>query len=170
MLVENCYINETLATNVFRVPGCTIAGTDFDELPGQGVSYWHAGGTVSTTDYRRTTGMLLHHRHAARGKRFTFDGEWSQYVLRLREGEFACYSLYDVTVLSRLEVACYAETLSRIEVRQDETLLGCFDLSAAPHRQTLSGMQLNNADACVLKLKVIQGTVDIETLRTETDV
>lgn len=169
MLVENCHINETLGANVFRVPGCTIAGTDFDELPGMGVSYWHIQETQSSTEYRRNTGMLLHPRHADRGKRFTFDGEWAQYVLRLREGEFACYSLYDVTVLSRLEVACYAETLSRIEVWQDEILLGRFDLSAMQRRQILSGMQLNNADASVLKLKVVQGTVDIETLRTETD-
>ena len=169
MLVENCHINEALATNVFRVPGCTIAGTDFDELPGLGASYWHTGKAQNTTSYRGNTGMTLHHRYADRTKRFPFDGEWAQYVLRLGEGEFACYSLYDVTVLSKLEVACYTEGQAQIEVYQDEQLLGRFDLSAAPHRQILSSMHLNNADACVLKLKAIRGTVDIETLRTETD-
>ena len=123
----------------------------------------------NTTSYRGNTGMTLHHRYADRNKRFPFDGEWAQYVLRLREGEFACYSLYDVTVLSKLEVACYTEGQAQMEIYQDEELLGRFDLSGAPHRQILSSMHLNNADACVLKLKAISGIVDIETLRTETD-
>ena len=54
-------------------------------------------------------------------------------------------------------------------IYQDEQLLGRFDLSATEHRQTLSGMHLNNADACVLKIKALRGTADIEALITETD-
>ena len=169
MLVENCFINEKLAANVFRVPGCIIAGTDFDELPGPGESYSHTDDTQSPTDYRRNTGMELFCRYPGRSKRFTFDGEWAQYVLRLKEGEFACYSLYDVTVLSKLEVACYAQEVSVLEVYQDDILLGRFDLSAAEHRQILSSMHLNNAEACVLKLKTVRGSVDIEALMTDTD-
>ena len=56
-----------------------------------------------------------------------------------------------------------------LEVYQDETLLDRFDLSATGFRQILASMHLNNADACVLKLKTIQGCVDIETLITYTD-
>ena len=89
--------------------------------------------------------------------------------MRLKEGDYACYSLYDVTVLSRLEVACYAGETSVLEVYQDETLLGRFDLSATQHKQILSSMHLNNADACILKLKTVRGCVDIETLITDTD-
>ena len=90
-------------------------------------------------------------------------------MLRLREGEYACYSLYDVSVLSKLEVACYAPEQAVMEIYQDEQLLGRFDLSATEHRQILSGMHLMNADACVLKIKALRGTADIETLITETD-
>ena len=169
MLVENCHINEKLAANVFRLPGCTIAGTDFDELPGPGQSYSHSETTPCETGYRRNTGMQLYCRYPDQEKRFAFDGDWARYVLRLREGEFACYSLYDVTVLSRLEVATYAEERSVLEVYQDETLLGRFDLSAAPHKQVLSSMHLKKADACVLKLKTVRGCVDIETLITDID-
>ena len=169
MLVENCHINEKLAANVFRLPGCTIAGTDFDELPGPGQSYSHSETTPCETGYRRNTGMQLYCRYPDQKKRFAFDGDWARYVLRLREGEFACYSLYDVTVLSRLEVATYAEERSVLEVYQDETLLGRFDLSAAPHKQVLSSMHLKKADACVLKLKTVRGCVDIETLITDID-
>lgn len=167
MQVENCHINEKLAANVFRLPGCTVAGTDFDELPGPGGSYGHTNTHPSAADYRRNTGMELFRRYPDQKKRFAFDGEWAQYVLRLNEGEFACYSLYDVTVLSKLEVACWAEEISVLEVYQDNTLLGRFDLSAAPHKQILSSMHLNNAEACVLKLVTLRGKVDIETLYTE---
>ena len=171
MLVENCVINERLAANVFRLPGCTIAGTDYDELPGMGKSYGHTGSAPAenAAGYRQNTGMELFCRYPDRQKRFAFDGEWARYVLRLGQGDFACYSLYDVTVLSRLEVACYAREVSVLEVYQDDALLGRFDLSAAGDRQILSGMHLNNADACVLKLKTLRGCVDIETLVTDID-
>ena len=90
-------------------------------------------------------------------------------MLRLREGEFACYSLYDVTVLSSLEVGCYASEPSVLEVYQDDALLGRFDLSASEERQNLSGMRLNNADACVLKLITVRGCADVEVLVTDTE-
>ena len=169
MLVENCAVNEKLAANVFRLPGCTIAGTDFDELPGPGKSYGFTEKASGGVNYRRNTGMTLFCRYPDREKRFAFDGEWSRYVLRLREGEFACYSLYDVTVLSALEVGCYAAEVSVLEVYQDETLLGRFELSATEDRQNLSGMHLNNAESCVLKLKVPRGCADIEVLLTDTE-
>ena len=169
MQVQNCLINENLAANVFRLPGCVIAGTDFDELPGFGASYWHKENAPSAVAYRQNTGMLLHCRYPDREKRFPFDGEWARYVLRLRAGEYACYSLYDVTVLSKLEVACYAPEPAALEICQDGQVLGVFDLSQTKHRQILSSMHLNNGDACVLRLKALRGTVDIEALITETD-
>ena len=169
MRVENCMINEKLAANVFRLPGCVIAGTDFDELPGPGRSYSHAGPAGNATEYRRNTGMELFCRYPDRERRFPFDGEWAKYVLRLKAGEFACYSLYDVTVLSRLEVACYASEETVLEIWQDDALLGRFDLSVTERRQILSSMHLNNAEACVLKLKTVRGCADIEALITDTD-
>ena len=169
MRVENCVINEKLAANVFRLPGCIIAGTDFDELPGPGFSYCHTELPENGTDYRRNTGMRLFCRYPDREKRFPFDGDWARYVLRLGEGEYACYSLYDVTVLSKLEVACWAHGASVLEVYQDEALLGRFDLSAVEHKQILSSMHLNNAESCVLKLKTVRGCVDIEALMTDKD-
>lgn len=84
--------------------------------------------------------MLLHRRYPDREKRFAFDGEWARYVLRLREGEYACYSLYDVTVLSKLEVACCAGEPAVLEITQDGKLPGAFDLSGTEHRQILSGL------------------------------
>ncbi len=47
--------------------------------------------------------------------------------------------------------------------------MGRFVLSAVDHKQILSSMHLNNAGSCVLKLKAVQGNVDIETLMTSAD-
>lgn len=169
MLLENCHMNEHIASNVFRIPGCTIAGTDFDELPGRGISYQAASDEYPAVFYRQNTGMHLYRRFAERSKRFVFDGEWTQYVLRLNAGEFACYSLYDVSMQSKLEIDCFSPEMSVAEVYQDECLIGRFELSGIEHKQVLSGLHLSNADACVIRIAVIQGMVDIEALRTEAD-
>lgn len=169
MLLENCTINEYIAANVFRIPGCTIAGADFDELPGKGRSYQSVCQDYPAVNYRKNTGMHLYHRFKERQRRFVFDGEWAQYVLRLSAGEFACYSLYDVSMQSKLEIDCYAPEKTVVEIYQDERLLGCFELSGMEHKQVLSGLHLSNADACVIRIAVLQGMMDVKALRTEAD-
>lgn len=169
MLIENCSINESISANVFRIPGCVIAGTDFDELPGKGVSYLPVREDYPAIDYRRSTGMNLYRRFPAQKRRFVFEGEWSQYVLRLSAGEFACYSLYDVSVQSKLEISCYCPEPSVLEIHQDDTLLGRFQLSGTEHCQVLSGLHLANADACVIRVSAVEGTVDIKALTTEAE-
>ena len=169
MELENCYINEYISANVFRVPGCIIAGADFDELPGTGVSYRSVNKDYPAATYRRNTGMYLYPRFKDRSKRFAFDGEWAQYVLRLSSGEFACYSLYDVSMQSKLEIDCYAPEKTVAEIYQDERLLSRFELSGTEHKQVLSGLHLGNADACVIRIVVITGVMDVEALRTEAD-
>lgn len=169
MLLENCYINEHIAANVFRVPGCIIAGTDFDELPGAGASYQAVRDDYPSVPYRQNTGMHLYPRFKDRSKRFAFDGEWAQYALRLSAGEFACYSLYDVSMQSKLEIDCYAPVRAVVELYQDERPLGRFELSGMEHKQVLSGLHFSNADVCVVRIVVLEGTADIEALRTEAD-
>lgn len=169
MLVENCYINDHISANVFRVPGCIIAGADFDEVPGAGVSYLSARPDYPAVAYRENTGMHLYHRFKDRSRRFPFDGEWAQYVLRLSAGEFACYSLYDVSMQSKLEIDCYAPEKTVAEIYQDERLLERFELSGTRHKQVLAGLHLANADACVIRIAVVTGVMDVEALHTEAD-
>lgn len=169
ILLENCRINEQISANVFRIPGCVIYGTDFDELPGEGISYSHQDCTYPPAPYRRSTGMHLFRRFPEREKRFFFDGDRHQHLLRLSKDEFACYSLYDVSINSRLEIGCYCPQISVLEVYQDNKLLGRFDLSATVHKQVISGLHLDNADACSIRLLALQGVIDIESLTTEAD-
>ncbi len=167
MLIEHCSINESITANVFRVPGCVIPGTAFDETPGRGASYLPVQAHPSEIAYRADTGMRLFKRFPAQKRRFVFEGEWSRYALRLCAGEFACYSLYDVSIRSGLEIGCYCPEASVADIYQDDVLLGRFQLSGTEYRQLLSGLHLLNADACVIRIAVVEGTVDIDTLTTE---
>nr|AIF25966.1 putative beta-agarase [uncultured bacterium Ad_095_K16_contig2] len=90
-------------------------------------------------------------------------------MLRLREGEYACYSLNDVTAHTALEVSCFAAEPAALEISQDRRILGVFELNSTEDRQLLSGIRLSGADASALRLKAVRGTVDIETLTTKTD-
>ena len=167
MRVENCLINEHIRPNVFRIPGCIIAGADFDALPGQGESFRHLDVDYPAVPYRRQTGMQLYRRFPDRGRRFTFDGAWAQYILRLSAGEYACYSLFDVSIHTGLEIHCYSAEPAAIEVYQDEHWLGSFDLSATSHKQILAGLHLVNANTCAIRVTVTRGVVDIESLTTD---
>jgi len=169
MLIENCSINESISANVFRTPGCVIAGTAFDEQPGNGLSYRHQAQHEPVINYRASTGMQLSRRFPAQKRRFVFEGEWSQYALRMTTGEFACYSLYDVSVQTRLEISCYCPEPSVVEIYQDDILLEKFQLSGTEHCQVLSGLHLLNADACLIRVSVVEGTVDVGVLTTEAE-
>ena len=163
--VENCLINRHIRPNVFRIPGCVIAGADFDALPGQGASFHHLDKTYPSVPYRRQTGMQLYSRLTDSSSRFT--GDWTQYILRLSAGEFASYSLYDVSIHTGLEIHCYSAEPSVIEVYQDGHWIGSFDLSATTHKQILAGLHLVNAEACAIRVTVTRGVVDIESLTTD---
>lgn len=167
--IERCGIHNTINANVHLIPGCVIAGTNFDELPGLGVSYDHGDRKYPAVDYRRDTGMYIYRRFPERIKRVVFDGEWAQYALRMCAGDFACYTLFEVTMHSRLEIHCYSDERSELEVYQDDVLLNRFDLSAMRYEQVLSGLLMHNAKRCVLRLRVTHGTVDIESLATRAD-
>ena len=167
LLLENCSIRENINANIHLTPGCFIAGANFDELPGLGKSYDHGDRVYPATNYRRDTGMYIFRRFPERRKRINFDGEWAQFVLRLGAGDFACYTLYEVSLFSGLEIRCYCPEASVLEVYQGDRLLGRFELSGTRHCQLISGLRLENEGRSVIRLLVTRGTVDVESLATQ---
>lgn len=161
---EHCDLNEQINAHLFRLPGCVIRGTDFDAKPGADESYHHAPTLYPAGCYRADTGMEIITKEQSDAKSFPFDGLWNNALLRLHQQEWVQYSVYDVTSSSSLEIQCLSAKPARLEFRQDDSLLGVFDLSGMPYAQVLSGMHMSNADACVLRLTVLQGDVDIESL------
>ena len=167
--MERCEIQERIRASVYLIPGCVIAGPNFDELPGLGVSYGHGDHVYPAVNYRHDTGMHIFRRFPERTKRIAFDGEWAQYVLRLGEGDFACYSLNEVSAHSGLEINCYCDEPSVLEVYQDDLFLERFELSGTRYRQILSDLRLDYAKHSVIKLRAVRGTVDVESLVTRAD-
>lgn len=161
ILIENCELNEQINAQLYRIPGCEISGTDFDELPGKDQSYHHADAVYPAGCYRLNTGMEIVGTFSDSDKQFTFDGPWRTAMLRLNRDEWAQYTVYDVTSSSNLEIQCYADEPSQLEVRQNGTLLGVFDLSGVRYEQVLSDLQLYNATVCEIRLTVLRGAVKI---------
>lgn len=161
--LENCRINASIMPNLLRVPGCAIQGTDFDALPGKGLS-WHSEGVHAPGCYRRDTGMEIVQANAGEEKLFYFDGPWRTALLRLNPGEWAKYTVYDVTDNTRLEVECLAQSPARLEIRQGDRLLSAFDLNGGAVARKLPWMRLYAADACELRLTALCGAVDIRML------
>lgn len=155
--LEDCRINDGINAHILRIPGCEIQGTDFDELPGVEES-WHSESYHAPGCYRRDTGMEIVQTDESGGKLFPFDGPWRTARLRLSAGEWAQYTVYDVTPSTHLEVSCSAQKPAKLEIRQGEALLGVFDLSGCADAQILSGMHLYTADVCQLRLTCLSGS------------
>lgn len=162
--IENCEMNEQINAQLYRIPGSEISGTDFDELPGREQSYHHEGDAYPAGCYRQNTGMEIVGEFRDSDKQFPFDGPWRTAMLRLHQGEWAQYTVYDVTSSTNLEIACHAEEPSQLEVRQNGAALGVFDLSGVRYEQVLSDLPLANAAVCEIRLTVLRGAVKIDKL------
>lgn len=91
--IENCKENLSVTCHVLRRAPFCLRATDFDECPGQGISFSGTAEEENSIDYRRGCGMKLLELNAKEEKRFGFDCQWDRYGLVMEEGEFACYRL-----------------------------------------------------------------------------
>lgn len=90
--IENCVENLAVTRHVMRWVPFGMRATDFDEVPGNGISF--AGtGEKNPEAYRGNTGMRIVELHAEKEKRFYFDCGWDRFGLLLKRGEFACYQV-----------------------------------------------------------------------------
>lgn len=84
MKIENCDYRPSVTASFFRRPGSAWYASDFDELPGRGVSY-SGGAPIDCAAYRTGSGMRLIPPSDVRG-------EWGSLDLVLAAGEWADYS------------------------------------------------------------------------------
>lgn len=162
-----CTVSEDVATHVFRTPGCTIRGTDFDELPGKGVSYSGFREEENLFGYKQGTGMEIIEKFPEMEKAFGFDCRWKRFVLGLQKGEFACYTIFDVTEQSRLEIYCYCGGASSLEVYQDDDLLGAFTLGGLDELQIIGSLRMKASAQSKIRLAVSAGHVEIDSVVAE---
>ena len=164
--LSRCTVNEDVAFHVFRTPGCTIRGTDFDEFPGKGVSYSGLREDENLFAYRQNTGMEIIEKFPDMKKEFGFDCRWKRFVLGLQKGEFSCYTLYDIIEQSRLEIYCYCSNASSVEVYQDDNLLGNYTLGGLDEIQIIGNLRLRASVHSRIRIMVSSGHVEIDSITT----
>lgn len=162
--LANCQMNDDLSSYIFRTPGCTVRATDFDERPGKGVSFSGLRQGENSFGYRLGTGMGIVEKFPDASTPYGFDSRWNRFVLELKEGEFACYTFHDVVEQAMLEIHCYSQCSSTVQVYQDDHLINNYALGKVNAAQVISGLGLRHADKSVIRLVVSSGVVEIDKL------
>ncbi|MNC41745.1 hypothetical protein D3C75_905220 [compost metagenome] len=164
MKIGNCRYNAEVTSAVFRIPGCTVRATDFDELPGKGTAYSGLRTEGNHYNYRSRTGMRIveDSKLQTLQKRFFFDILWDRFVLELQGGEFAVYTINDTTEDSSLSFVYSAEQPVSVAVLQDERALVTLTLESSGNKQTIAPVSLSSASTSKIKIRVNSGIMLLE--------
>ncbi|MBQ4898708.1 cellulase family glycosylhydrolase [Paenibacillus sp. Marseille-P2973] len=164
--VENCTAHPAVTASAFRLPGCRVRGTDFDELPGKGISFSGNRQEGNLYKYRAATGMgIIPISDDPQTKRFGFDSGWKNLALELTADEFATYSFcsieQDNTVT--LELICREEAL--VTVLQDGVETFKAKLSPSDEISSVVINELVPAADAKITVKVQSGIIELHSLR-----
>ncbi|WP_276352257.1 glycoside hydrolase family 5 protein [Cohnella caldifontis] len=161
--VENCAYNPEVTHSVFRTPGCSVRATDFDELPGKGVSFSGRREEGNPFGYRALTGMRIVEDVPLESldKRFFFDVLWDRFVLELEAGEFAVYAVNGTTEDSGVSFVYGCESPVSVSVFQDERKMAELELPPGGKR-TSPAIALAGAGESKVKIAVNEGILRLE--------
>lgn len=165
MKLENCVYNPRVDASVLRLPGCRLRGTDFDTVPGRGVSYSGTRTAGNIYGYKTESGMFI--RPAGDepvARRHGFDSGWDGLTLEMEAGEFAAYGInrpYDGCVLT-LEVQ--ALETARVTVLQDGREITSLDIPAGGAVAPVEAAQLAAADESTVTVRVDAGRIQLDAL------
>jgi endoglucanase len=163
MKFENCVKNDDVTKHVFRYPGTRIRGTDFDLLPGRGVSYSGSRNEGNVYGYHTETGMaIVPLSEKSAEKRFFFDSGWDQFTLELIQGEFAVYSFEKIErdCSLKLELSYCKDAV--ITVYQDGLLVKKEQLPDNTGDHEVLLQQLVRSEKSGFKLEVNSGIIRID--------
>ena len=160
----DCIQHPELVPQIFRQSGCVIRGTDFDALRGKDLA-WHAESRHPAGIYRRETEMEIVPPEETERRDFPFDGPWARCRLRLHENEWVEYTVRDINTSMKLEVTCFAQDRTEIEITQDGRPLGSYSVSMCHYPQTLGGMHLFLGETVRIRVRCVRGTVMVDQLQ-----
>jgi hypothetical protein len=167
MLVENCTHNATVTHACQRQPGCIVRGTDFDLVPGKGVSFSgkRAGsGEVNAepaVQYRADTGMNIK-TGREKEKRPFFDCGWDSLTLELSQDEFAVYSIYDTTEKDAVSFELLVRENAVLHISANDKLLDTLELKAGKEITTTKNIPLPKAEKILIKILVKKGIIELD--------
>ncbi len=164
--LENCTFYQSVTNAVFRRPDCSMRATDFDLLPGAGVTYSGLREKGNLYDYHTKTGMaILPADEKSVARRFVFDSGWDLLVLELCAEEFAVYSVNEVPDGCTLSLEFLCKKDARLSVFQDDNEIASPFLTAEHGCKTLKIGSLKASEHAKITLYVRSGTVHFFRLR-----
>lgn len=166
MKLENCVQNEKVTASVLRQPGCTIKAVDFDEFPGIGKSFSGIRKEDSPYEYRIGTYMKIADSKEKQEKSFCFDCLWHRLILVMETGEFADYSINDITENSVIQLNCQAAENTKIQILQDGRLLKTLEFSGAEDYTTTEEIALWASERSAVRIAVMDGKAAISDIYT----
>ena len=164
MKTSNCIYNTDVRSHVFRTAGCTVRATDFEEVQGKGKAYSGIRKDSNLYGYRSSTGMSIIEEVPIekRKKRAGFDCMWDRYVLELQSGEFATYSVNDITNNNAVSFEYRCDAPVSISVFQNSIELNTLELQTTDNMQTSVAILLFLASEAEIKVVVNEGCIYLE--------
>ena len=162
--LKNCTYNSQVNKAVFRKPSCRVRGTDFDIIPGKGVSYSGFRKDRNIYNYQSESGMCIRSiTEKPLEPRFAFDCGWERFVLEMETAEFACYSIYNVKEGNSvtLELLCCKD--AAITILQNNLIISSMEIGDCDSKIILP-VQLKPIDESVVKIYVNEGSIQLATV------
>ncbi|MBC8061589.1 MAG: cellulase family glycosylhydrolase [Clostridiaceae bacterium] len=161
---NNCIYNSDVTKAVFRQPSCRVRGTDFDAIPGKGVSYSGLRKESNLYNYQLESGMsIISTTEMPAPSRFAFDCGWERFVLEMESAEFACYSIYAVKEGNSVTLELLACKDATITIFQNDVIISTMEVGDCDSKITLP-VQLKPMDEAVIKICVNQGKIQLTTV------
>lgn len=171
---ERCFINSLRHRYILRQNDITIPAIGYDVLPGKGESFRGHYPYGNFSGYRTGDDMkIVPEKDFVPYERSDFAwlgaprakyGDWPHLELRLREGEFACYTIRDLTSVVQLALSYRSEMSCtvRISAGGDEVYYG--ELEPAEELTTVVTGMLGRAVSQQVKIAVEKGKVILSAL------
>lgn len=162
---ENCVKNEDVTRAVFRHPGCRVRGTDFDLIPGKGVTFSGLRTEGNVYGYQTETGMaVVALSDTPMEKRFFFDCGWDGLTLEMEQGEYAVYSFEKIVEGCTLKLELSYSKDASISVYQDGGELEEINPSDSLSSQKILVASLNSSRSSRLKIFVKRGKIRLDAI------
>lgn len=163
--LESCVKNEAVTRAIFRQPGCCVRGTDFDLIPGKGISYSGIRNEGNIYKYHTNTGMHIKSiSNEPQEKAFPFDSGWDNLTLYMEASEFASYSIYNLEQNCFLSLELSHAKDSGITIFQDDKELCNIEFCSERKNDKTSQIKLNLAEKSIIKVLVTRGNIELNKL------
>ena len=161
--LENCTLRPEVTNHVFRQVPFSMRATDFDEVPGKGISFSGSAEENPQVDYRTGCGMKIVEKRPAPEKRFAFDCAGDRFALVLSDGEFAEYT---ISGSEKLKICLEAEiadgSVLEAQVKVDGKIVAENNCDSNMEQPEIVFDQLPAVNKMTVRLTAKKGTVELE--------